>query len=101
LFWIVIAVIVFGYVAQRLIEGAFIALFRMHIHVWRPFDSRFRLITARRNPNMVILFVSLLIGRPDLGLIAVAAWTLICLVVHLVRLVQALLARPITSWLAP
>jgi phosphatidylglycerophosphate synthase len=104
LFWIVIAVIVFGYVAQRLIEGAFIGLFKMHIHVWRPFDSRFRLITARRNPNMVILFVSLIAGRPDLGLIAVAWWTLISLAVHLVRFAQALAVRargrPVTSWLA-
>ena len=31
----------------------------MHIHVWRPVDSQFRLITARRNPNMVILVASL------------------------------------------
>jgi phosphatidylglycerophosphate synthase len=103
-FWVVLAVIVFGYVAQRLIEGAFIALFKMHIHVWRPFDSRFRLITARRNPNMIILLASLIVGRPDLGLIAVALWTLISLLVHLIRLFQALIARagrrPIISWLA-
>src|SRR3546814_3955725 len=79
----------FGYVAQRLIEGAFIVRFGMHIHVWRRFDSRFRLVTARRNPNMVILFALLLIGRPDWGIIAVAGWTLISLVVHLVRLFQA------------
>ena len=39
----------------------------MHIHVWRPVDSQFRLITARRNPNMVILVASLLFGRPDSG----------------------------------
>jgi phosphatidylglycerophosphate synthase len=103
-FWAVMAVIVGGYVVQRLIEGAFIAWFKIHIHVWRPFDSRFRLVTARRNPNMVILFASLLLGRPDLGLIAVAAWTLISLAVHLVQLGQALVhrarGRPVTSWLA-
>jgi phosphatidylglycerophosphate synthase len=103
-FWAVLAVIVFGYVAQRLIEGAFIAMFRMHIHVWRPFDSRFRLITARRNPNMVILLVSLIAGRPDLGLVAVGWWTLISLIVHLVRLAQAVAlwmrGGRVTSWLA-
>src|SRR3546814_490763 len=87
-FWTVMAVIVGGYVAQRLIEGAFIGLFSMHIHVWRRFDSQFRLITARRNPNMVILFASLIVGRPDWGLVAVAGWTLISLAVHLVRLAQ-------------
>ena len=47
----------------------------MHIHVWRPIDSQFRLITARRNPNMVILVAALLFGRPDVGLELVAWWT--------------------------
>src|SRR3546814_10954089 len=82
-FWTVMAVIVGGYVAQRLIEGAFIGLFSMHIHVWRRFDSQFRLITARRNPTMVILFASLLVGRPAWGLVAVAGGTWMSLAVHL------------------
>ena len=103
-FWMVIAAMLFGYVAQRLIEGAFIVRFGMHIHVWRPFDSQFRLVTARRNPNMVILFAALLIGRPDWGIVAVAIWTMISLAVHLVRLLQAtMVARagtPVVSWLA-
>lgn len=105
-FWLVQAAIQGGYVVQRLIEGAFIARNnQMHIHVWRRFDSRFRLITARRNPNMVILFVATLFGRPDIGIIAVAWWTVISLVVHMVQLVQAEFARkrkgaPLTSWLA-
>ena len=103
-FWATIGVIVFGYVAQRLIEGAFIVRFGMHIHVWERFDSRFRLVTARRNPNMVLLFASLLIGRPDWGIVAVAAWTALSLVVHLARLLQAIARRrrggAITSWLA-
>lgn len=98
------ATILFGYVAQRAIEGAFIVRFRMHIHVWQRFDSRFRLVTARRNPNMVILLAGLLVGRPDLGLIAVALWTALSLLVHLVRLFQAGAQRrqgaPIESWLA-
>ena len=101
--WVMAAVIV-GYVAQRLIEGMFIKDFGMDIHVWQRFDSRFRLVTARRNPNMVILVASLLIGRPDWGLIALAWWTVISLVVHAVRLAQAYAVRgkgqPIVSWMA-
>lgn len=104
LFAWVLAAIVGGYVAQRLVEGAFIARFGMHIHVWRRFDSRFRLITARRNPNMVILLAFLAAGRPDWGLIAVAVWTIVSLAVHLVQLAQAFWARAsgraVTSWLA-
>jgi phosphatidylglycerophosphate synthase len=103
-FWWTLAVIVGGYVVQRLIEGAFIVRFGMHIHVWRRFDSQFRLVTARRNPNMVILLAFLIAGRPDWGLVALAAWTLISLAVHLVQLLQAMAARaagrPIESWLA-
>ena len=57
---------------QRLIEGLFMRRFGgMHIHVWRPIDSQFRLITARRNPNMVILVAALLVRparqRPGAG----------------------------------
>ncbi|HLL30947.1 MAG TPA: CDP-alcohol phosphatidyltransferase family protein [Allosphingosinicella sp.] len=104
MFWWTLAVILGGYVVQRLIEGAFIVRFGMHIHVWRRFDSRFRLITARRNPNMVILLAFLAVGRPDWGLVAVATWTLISLVVHMVQLAQAMAARaagrPVVSWLA-
>ncbi len=103
-FWWVIGTMLFGYVAQRLIEGAFIVRFGMHIHVWEKFDSDFRLVTARRNPNMVILFAGLLVGRPDWGIVAVAAWTAASLVVHLVRLFQAIAAKRrgavVESWLA-
>ena len=103
LFAICLVAIIGGYVLQRLIEGAFIALYGMHIHVWQKADSDFRLITARRNPNMVILFASVVISRPDLGLVAVAAWTVLSLLFHAVRLIQAWLqarsGRPVRSWL--
>jgi phosphatidylglycerophosphate synthase len=99
-----LSAIFFGYVAQRVIEGIFIARFNgMHIHVWRQIDSQFRLITARRNPNMVILVLALLFRRPDVGLELVAWWTIVSLIFHAVRLAQAseLSARggKIVSWL--
>lgn len=102
-FTLVMVAVIAGYILQRVIEGLFIKDFGMDIHVWQRFDSRFRLITARRNPNMVILFVATLVGRPDIGLIALAWWTVISLVVHAVRLAQAYAqnraGRPITSWM--
>jgi hypothetical protein len=62
------------------------------------------LITARRNPNMVILLAFLAAGRPDWGLVAVAGWTVASLAVHGVQLLQALWNRargqPVVSWLA-
>ncbi|MDI1295763.1 MAG: CDP-alcohol phosphatidyltransferase family protein [bacterium] len=102
-FTLVMVAVIAGYIVQRLTEGMFLKDFGMDIHVWRRFDSRFRLVTARRNPNMVILFVALLAGRPDIGLIALAWWTVISLVVHAVRLAQAYgvrrSGRPILSWM--
>jgi hypothetical protein len=103
-FWWVQGAIQGGYLVQRLIEGGFIRWAGFHIHVWRPFDSRFRLITARRNPNMVILFVSMIFARPDVGLVAVAWWTALSCLIHAVRLAQAGIARvsggKLTSWLS-
>jgi phosphatidylglycerophosphate synthase len=98
-----IAAIVIAYVAQRVIEGVFITRFGMHIHIWQKIDSRFRLIAARRNPNMVILLAALLAGRPDVGLELVALWTIVSLIFHGVRLAQAEMQSwrgpPVVSWL--
>lgn len=100
---LVLAIVVGGYVAQRIEEGLFMAWFGIEMHIWRPFDSFFRLITARRNPNLLLLTLAVLVGRPDYGMLAVAAWTLICFVVHALQIVQAAVAKrraPITSWLS-
>ena len=102
LFLIAMAALGGGYVVQRLIEGLFILWFGIHIHVWERIDTHFRLVTARRNPNMVLLFASLIPGRPDVGLLAVAAWTVLSCLFHLVRIAQARLHRrraPVLSWL--
>lgn len=102
-FALVMGSIIAGYALQRMVEGMFIKDFGMDIHVWGRFDSWFRLITARRNPNMVILFVALVMRRPDIGLIAVAWWTVISLLVHAVRLIQAYATKRsggrIVSWM--
>jgi phosphatidylglycerophosphate synthase len=99
----IISAIVAGYVIQRIIEGIFMRRFGMHIHVWQQVDSQFRLITARRNPNMVILVFCLALGRPDLGIELVALWTILSLIFHAVRLAQAngraYRGQPVVSWL--
>ena len=99
-----LSAIIGGYVLQRLIEGIFMRRFGgIHIHVWKKIDSQFRLVTARRNPNMVILVAALLFARPDVGLKLVAAWTIVSLIFHAVRLAQAseqaARGAPIVSWL--
>jgi phosphatidylglycerophosphate synthase len=87
--YVVLGVILAGYVLQRVIEGISIWLFKIEIHVWRPIDTLFRQITARRNPNLLLLTLFTLIGRPDWGLVAVALWTGLCLLLHGLQLVQA------------
>jgi hypothetical protein len=52
----------------------------------------------------VILVLALLLGRPDVGLELVAAWTILSLIFHTVRLAQAEMrawrGEPVVSWLA-
>ncbi len=95
---------VIGYVIGRLQEGFFLWRYGFEIHAWRPIDSAFRLFTARRNPNLAILTMASIAGRPDLGLQAVAAWTVLSLAFHFWRIWQAEQRRrvgePARSWLA-
>jgi phosphatidylglycerophosphate synthase len=90
--WLMV-LIIGGYILQRVMEGIAIKLLGLEIHIWRKIDTYFRQITARRNPNLILLTVFTLVGRPDWGLVAVAAWTVICLVLHGLQLVQAFTAR--------
>ena len=57
-----------------------------------------------RRERQARLFAGLLVTRPDWGIVAVAVWTMLSLVVHLVRLFQAMAAaargQRIVSWLA-
>lgn len=104
IFVLSLIVIVGGYILGRLIEGAFILLHGIEIHVWQRLDSLFRLVTARRNPNLVLLTAAAVAGRPDIGLLAIAAWTALSLLFHIVRLGMATVAKrrdgALRSWLS-
>ena len=95
--WIVIA----GYFVGRALEGAFLAGFGFEIHSWRPIDTLFRTITARRNPNLICFTVATSAGRPDLGMLLVAIWTVASLVFHALRLAQAGLAQRLGETIEP
>lgn len=96
-------VIVVGYIGGRLAEGMFQAICaKFSLFVWRPFDSYNRLITARRNPNLLILSLCALVGQPALGVWLVAGWTVLSTLLLWVRVGQAIAARrdgPLVSWL--
>lgn len=97
-------IVILGYVGGRLQEGLFLWMFGFEIHTWRPIDSRFREITARRNPNLFILSIAVVFGAPHQGFLAVAVWTIASFVFHSVRILQAgvdgLRGRTPASWLA-
>ena len=103
IFWSVMAAILGGYILQRAIEGIAIKWLGLEIHIWRSIDTYFRQITARRNPNLILLTLFTALARPDWGLLAVAAWTVICLGLHVLQLLQAFAAKrstgPLTSWM--
>ena len=93
-----------GYIAGRLIEVAFHQLGHCGIFAWRPFDAWFRLITARRNPCLVILTLGTAAGRPDVAFVGVVVWTLASSAILLLRLLYAAGVRwrtgqPLDSWL--
>ncbi len=67
-----------GYVGGRLCEGTFqLWLAPFDMFIWQKLDSFNRLITARRNPNLLFLSWGWLIDRPDIGLYLVVFWHLI------------------------
>jgi phosphatidylglycerophosphate synthase len=100
-----LSLVVGGYVLGRLIEGVFLVLFGIEIHCWKRLDSRFRLVTARRNPNLILLSLAAVARVPGLGLGLVAAWTVVSVAFHGVRLGQAIVRRTrglrIAPWLEP
>ena len=92
-----------GYIAGRLAEGIFKQFLEPSgIFCWRPIDSYFRLITGRRNPSLILLTLALLAGRPDLGLFAVAFWTVASSIFLVVRLLtgfyESRRTGPLRSW---
>lgn len=89
-FWLIFV----GYIIGRLVEGLFrIWLEPSGIFCWRPIDSCFRLITGRRNPNLILLTAGRAAGRPDLGLLAVALWTVVSSIFLVTRLMMGVFEK--------
>lgn len=102
--WNEVAIATFaGYVAVRVQEWRFKRRFGVRIHVWRRFDSRFRLVTTRRNPNLVILTVALSFADAQRGVFWVAGWMAASFAVHSLRWLQAEIetrrSGALVSWL--
>ncbi|MBX7146453.1 MAG: CDP-alcohol phosphatidyltransferase family protein [Alphaproteobacteria bacterium] len=102
--WFALWAVLLSYLAGRILEGWFLWRHKIQIHVWRPIDSFFRLIVARRNPNLVILMIGLALGSPEIAFYALAAWSIFCVLFHIYQSVSAENFRSqhdhITSWLS-
>jgi len=83
-----------GYVGGRLCEGAFqFWLASFDIFIWCKVDSFHRLITARRNPNLILLTAGWMADRPDIGFILVVSWHLFSTLFLVYRLFAAWQSR--------
>ena len=77
-----------GYIGGRICEGVFqFFVGSFDIFIWRRFDSFNRLITARRNPNLILLTGSWVINQPELGFLSVVLWHLISTTILAIRVV--------------
>lgn len=97
-FWIILGCYVIG----RIVEIAFHRLFGFNQFIWRPFDSRFRLIVSRRNIILLVMTIGLVAGVPVGAFLVCAGWSIVSTVIQLIRIAQAFAARrrqPVTSWL--
>jgi phosphatidylglycerophosphate synthase len=93
-----------GYIVGRMAEQAFHLLGNTSMFTWRPFDAYFRLVTGRRNPNLILMTAFTLVGMPDWAFLSVVIWTVLSTAVLVVRLLQGLAVRqftgkPLSSWM--
>ena len=92
-----------GYIGGRICEGVFqFFVGSFDIFIWRKFDSFNRLITARRNPNLILLTVGWMINQPDLGFLSVVIWHLISTAILVIRVAYGWREKyhngPLRSW---
>ena len=100
-FWLMFG----AYVGGRIFEGLFQLLFNdISIFCWRPIDSYHRLITARRNPCLILLTIAMAMLNPVWGFIWIIAWTIISTLLLGIRFIWACTVRlfkgPLESWIA-
>ncbi len=102
LIWAACWTILGTYLAGRAIEEIFKARTGFNAYLWRPFDSRFRLIVSRRNIILLIMSFGLAAGAGAEAFAVCAAWSVVSVLIQAVRLAQGLAAhrrQPLTSWM--
>ena len=102
--WLPMWYLILAYIIGRLVEGVFEMFTPISIFIWHRFDSFNRLITARRNPNLVLLTCFTVMGEPVWGLYAVVIWHGVSTLILFLRLTLAIhylrKGWVLESWLA-
>ena len=87
--WIAAALLIAFYVGDRLVLMVAKSRFGRGLHAMHPIDAAARTWIARRNVNLVILTLGLLLGYPEPAFYVVCAWQGATMLWHAIR----------TSWL--
>ena len=97
--WVMLA----AYICGRVFEGMFQLFFNdISIFCWKPIDSFNRLITARRNPCIILLTLSVFVFGEVWGFAWVVIWTVLSTLILGIRFMMALkerLKNPLRSWI--
>ena len=80
------AVILGCYLIGRIVEVSFHLLFGFNAFLFRPFDSAFRMIVARRNILLLIMMAGLLAGKATEAFIVCAGWSVVSTVIQVARI---------------
>jgi phosphatidylglycerophosphate synthase len=81
------------YTADRLVTLGFKRATGRSIHAFAPIDVRARTFISRRNVNLPVFTVGLLVGAPVAAFAAILVWQAVTLVFHAVRLLQVWIPR--------
>jgi phosphatidylglycerophosphate synthase len=101
--WTMAIVALVSYVLGRFAELWFRKYFGFNQYMWKPLDSAFRSIIARRNVNLVILTIGWLIGMMYGSYVVFCAWGILSTVIQIIRCLQAYAQSKqggaITNWM--
>jgi phosphatidylglycerophosphate synthase len=79
-------VILACYLVGRIVELSFHLLFGFNAFLFRPFDSAFRTIVARRNILLLIMMIGLFFQRATEAFLACAAWSVVSTATQVLRI---------------
>ena len=83
------AVILGCYLIGRIVEVSFHLLFGFNAFLFRPFDSAFRTVVARRNILLLIMMAGALVGMTTEAFIVCAAWSVVSTIIQVARIGMA------------